>query len=1154
MHLPSLRFFSPTSRRLLAVGLLALFVALNTPIFAQTDGPRKVLVLNSYHRGYAWSDNVIEGIESVLSPSDELELYIEYMDTKRHFSLPYLKRLRDIYADKYSAETFEVIISADDTALDFLLARRGDLFPGIPVVFCGVNDFQDPRIAGHGRITGVNEVADFAGNVELILRLHPGTRRIAIISDETISGKIGAAQVNGIAPDFADRVEFVYLTGKSVSELRAALNSQPEDTVALQLSFYRDRKGRSLSSKESAKLVAQSSDFPVYSCWDNLLVNGILGGRMTSGFEQGRAAAEMARRILDGESVESIPIVRESPNVYMFDYEVMRRFGLGMSDLPAGSVVLNRPVSFYSMYWRELWAATVFMVLQSLLILRLLYSGRMRKRAQKSLQNHMEFLRVLIDTVPHPFFYKNREGKYLGCNTAFAEQVMGIERDRIIGGSMRELPEAVPDELAQEHTRYDEELYRKEGVRTYEAEVQCADGSRREFLISKAVFRDTSGHVGGLVGVMMDLSDLRRAEAALRESEKRFRDISENALEWIWEVDAEGVYTYASPVVEKILGYTPDEILGKHFYDLFHQDDREELKRKALDVLSKKQCLREFINRNIHKNGQVVWLATSGVPVLDDDGNLLGYRGADTDITERKRAEETLKERERFLRAVFDSIQDGICVLDPELNIIRVNKWHEAMYTCEMPLVDKKCYSAYQGRESACPWCPTLKALETGETHSTEVPYPSEVNPTGWIDLSAFPLKDADGQVTGVIEYAKDITERKQAEEERRKFEAQIQQAQKLESLGVLAGGIAHDFNNLLTAILGNADLALSELSPVSPARENLEAIERTSRRAAELCKQMLAYSGKGRFVIRSVNLSEIVEEMTHLLEVSISKKAILKYNFADNLPSIKADPTQIRQIIMNLITNASEAIGDRSGVISISTGVTECDRAYLKGTYLDEELPEGLYVVLEVSDTGCGMDKDTLGGIFDPFFTTKFTGRGLGLAAVLGIVRGHDGAIKIHSEKGRGTTFRVLFPATAGLEETTAAEPTSEREWQGSGTVLLIEDEEAVRTTGKQMLEKAGFDVLTAVDGCQGVDVFRERADEIVCVLLDLTMPHKGGEETFHDVRLIREDVRVILMSGYSKQEVTDRFAGKGLAGFLQKPYQYSELIAELQKALEKK
>ena len=1144
--------FSPASRRFSILGLLVLFVALNLPISAHADGPHKVLVLNSYHHGFAWTDGIVTGIESVFSSPERVELFVEQMDTKRHFNLRYLNQLRDIYAEKYRAVAFDAIISSDDNALDFLLANRDSLFPGAPIIFCGVNDIEAAWIASHESITGVNEAPDFRGTLEIALQLHPNTRQVAVICDQTTTGKAHVEYLSRITPDFADRVEFEYLTDKTVSELKESLRSLPEGCIVLLLSFFRDREGKTFSYRESTLLVAESCNAPLYTCWDTLMINGFLGGKVISSLAQGKTAAELARRILDGESAESIPIVRESPNVYMFDYQAMSRFGLSMSDLPADSVVLNRPISFYSTYWRELWAATIFMVLQSILILRLLYIGKMRKSAQKSLLNQTEFLHVLIDTVPHPFFYKNRKGKYLGCNTAFAEQIMGIEKERIVGRSTLELPEIVSDGLAKEHASHDEELYRNGTARPYEADVRCADGSRRKFVISKALFRNASGRVGGLVGVMMDLSELRRTEAALRESEQRFRDISENALEWIWEVDADGMYTYANPVVEKILGYKPDEILGRHFFDLFHPDDREELKRRATDVLSNKQCFREFLNRNIHKNGQEVWLSTGGVPVLDENGDLLGYRGADTDITKRKRAEEALRERERFLMAVFDSIQDGLSVLDPELNIIRVNRWHESMYASKMPLVGNKCYFVYQGRDSPCPWCPTLKTLETGESHSAEVPYPSEKNPTAWLDLSTYPLKDSDGQVVGAIEYAKDVTERKRAEESRRKFERQIQQAQKLESLGVLAGGIAHDFNNLLTAILGNANLALSELSPVSPARENLQAIETTSRRAAELCKQMLAYSGKGRFVIGSLNLSEIVEEMTHLLEVSISKKAILKYNFADNLPLIKADPTQIRQIIMNLITNASEAIGNRSGIISISTSVMECDRAYLKGTYLGEELQEGLYVSLEVSDTGCGMDKDTVGRIFDPFFTTKFIGRGLGLAATLGTVRGHNGAIKVRSKKGRGTTFTLLFPVAAEPDEIAARQLSFENEWQGIGTVLLIEDEEAVRITAKLMLERAGFDVLTAADGREGSELFRDRADEIVCVLLDLTMPHKGGEETFRELRLVREDVPVILMSGYSELEVTERFAGMGLSGFIQKPYQYSELAAQLRKVLE--
>jgi CheY-like chemotaxis protein len=254
----------------------------------------------------------------------------------------------------------------------------------------------------------------------------------------------------------------------------------------------------------------------------------------------------------------------------------------------------------------------------------------------------------------------------------------------------------------------------------------------------------------------------------------------------------------------------------------------------------------------------------------------------------------------------------------------------------------------------------------------------------------------------------------------------------------------------------------------------------------------------------------------------------------------------------MNLIINASEAIGEKSGVVTVSTGVMEADRSYLTETYLDENLPEGYYVSLEVADTGCGMDEQTRRKIFDPFFTTKFTGRGLGLAAVLGIVRGHGGALKVYSQPGRGTTFKILLPASQQPAEKSVGTSATKQEWAGSGVILVVDDEENVRITAKRMLEIGGFTVLTAEDGRKALEVFRSRADEIGAVLLDLSMPHLGGEETFRELRRIRPDVRVILSSGYNEEQTTNRFAGKGLAGFVQKPYGVGTLVERIRQALE--
>ncbi len=396
------------------------------------------------------------------------------------------------------------------------------------------------------------------------------------------------------------------------------------------------------------------------------------------------------------------------------------------------------------------------------------------------------------------------------------------------------------------------------------------------------------------------------------------------------------------------------------------------------------------------------------------------------------------------------------------------------------------------------------------------------------------------------------ISERKWAEEKRLQLERQMQQTQRLESLGVLAGGIAHDFNNLLAIILGNANLAMEELPTDSPVRDSLHAIEATSLRAAELCRQMLAYSGKGWFAIETMDLNALIDEMVALLKASIAKKTTLNLTLDADLPALRGDPSQIRQVVMNLVINAAEAIGDEGGVVTISTGALKCTHEELSDAYLNETLNGGLYAWLEIADSGCGMDADTQRRIFEPFFTTKFTGRGLGLSAVLGIVRGHHGALRVRSALGQGTTIRVFLPAlqTAHTETGTAAE-VAHADWRGTGTILLVDDEESVRVMVGRMLERLGFQVLTAANGREALYLYQARRARIVMVLLDLTMPVMDGEEAFNALRRINPQLRVVLSSGFTESEIAPRFAGLGLAGFLQKPYALYDLARCLHRVL---
>jgi PAS domain S-box-containing protein len=419
------------------------------------------------------------------------------------------------------------------------------------------------------------------------------------------------------------------------------------------------------------------------------------------------------------------------------------------------------------------------------------------------------------------------------------------------------------------------------------------------------------------------------------------------------------------------------------------------------------------------------------------------------------------------------------------------------------------------------------------------------------VSMSVSPIHGPDGRVIGASAIARDITERKRAAEQQRRLEGQLQQAQKLESLGVLAGGIAHDFNNLLVGILGNAELVWDATPADAPAREPLERIRRSANRAADLTKQMLAYSGKGQFVVEPLDLSSRVREMSELLNASMSKSVRLHKQLAEDLPRIEADAAQMSQVIMNLITNASEAIGDGGGTCSLRTGVMEVDAGYLDGARVGADAPAGRYVYIEVSDSGCGMDEETAARIFEPFFTTKFTGRGLGLAAVLGIVRGHHGAIKVESAPGRGTTIRVLFPVTGQSARTRTSLQQLPPAGSGARIVLVVDDEEEVRSVAKEILERDGFRVLLAEDGREAQAMYRAHADDIDVVLLDLTMPHADGEVTLGEIRRVRNDAAVVLSSGYTAEDVSRRFAGVELSGFLQKPYTAQALTAVVRAAI---
>ena len=449
--------------------------------------------------------------------------------------------------------------------------------------------------------------------------------------------------------------------------------------------------------------------------------------------------------------------------------------------------------------------------------------------------------------------------------------------------------------------------------------------------------------------------------------------------------------------------------------------------------------------------------------------------------------------------------------------------------------------------EAACRFAMEDRVSTSAEAHITP--------PGRWFEVTAYPVEG------GIGVQLLDITSRKAHEElmqaeassaalqkaldaERSRRLVELRETQKRESLGVLAGGIAHDFNNLLVAILGNASIALADIEAQHPSRAAIEDVEKAAHRAAELTRQLLAYAGRGHFVVEKLDLAAQVQEMTNELRSALSPKATLRLEFGRDLPAIEGDAAQLRQVVMNLLTNASDALGDAEGTITVKMDA----RAIAGGLDAFPTLTDGTYVCLEVSDTGHGMDTAVKARIFEPFFTTKFTGRGLGLAAAKGIIEGHGGTITVRSEPEHGATFTVYFPA---LAEQAPAPPLVMRKTPVGTCVLVVDDEPLVRRAARTMLERQGVEVLEAADGEQALEIYKQNRDRVRAVLLDLAMPRMDGQETLRRLRASPSSVPVLLMSGYDENNVTGGELGRGAAGFLQKPFRAADLARGLEQVL---
>jgi two-component system, cell cycle sensor histidine kinase and response regulator CckA len=686
--------------------------------------------------------------------------------------------------------------------------------------------------------------------------------------------------------------------------------------------------------------------------------------------------------------------------------------------------------------------------------------------------------------------------------------------------------------------------------RPFDAEYRIrriSDGAERWVHGLGEVELDASGRAVRMFGVIQDVTERRGTELALQEKSRELEAFFNSALELLCIADADGRFRRLNREWERVLGYRREELEGQRLVDLVHPDDLPATLAALGDLTAQKEVF-DLTNRYLCRDGSYRSIEWRAIPVGD-----VVYAAA-RDVTERRRFEEALRlSEEKFSKAFRDApiwisiatVTDGT-YLEINDQALRISGFSREELIGRRA-VDTGWISAENRRK-------LLAVLERdGRIHDLELTFHAK-DGREIIGLVHGERIVVDGQDC-ILATTVDVTGLRRAEAERLGLERQLLHAQKLESLGVLAGGIAHDFNNLLMGIQGSLELATRSLPPAGAVATAIEQAAQAARRATDLTRQMLAYSGKGRFEITRIDLNALVEENAGLFRSAVARSATLNVVLSELEPAIDADAGQAQQVVMNLITNAAEALGGRPGVVTLATGLVECDASYLAASRVSERARPGRYAYVEVSDTGCGMDRETLDRLFDPFFTSKFTGRGLGMSVVLGIVRGHKGAILIDSAPGRGSVVRVLLPAAearVSWDSAVREAGPSPRAVVPRGLVLLVDDEDVVRAPCRGYLQHRGFAVLEAESGPVALELLQGRPHEIACVILDLTMPGMGGAAVFKEILRIRADLPVILASGFAEGAALQDFGETRPAGFLQKPFRLEALVKAIERVLD--
>jgi len=1031
----------------------------------------QIFVLHSYTHEYPWTHDQHEGFIQALAAEGQVEPIVstEYLNTKRRaYDEAYANEIARHFRIKYADYNPTSIYVTDDNALLFARDYLPRIFPDTPIFFSGVNDYAILNSLDSSLFTGVFEEKEVGPNLDWLLRMDKDANDLVFIGDGSNTYQAIEREARKALEQYPIRATFV--AEKRLDKALALLGDLPGKYLFLTtLGGMTDANDNVLPLRETMRSLAQTGRI-VISMEDVYIIEGVLGGYVTSGQKQGMSAAQLLVAYLRGEAIADLAPILKSPNTFIFDDRVIRQNGLELpDDLRVKAILLNPRMGFYRQYRTVILGSLVGLAV----LLFLVIAGSLLFLTQK-----------------------NRE--------------------------------------------------------------------------------------------------LNVARKSAESANTRFNEIAEQSRTVHWEINAEGLYTSISDVSEALVGYRPEDIVGKKYFHDLHMAE-------VIEAVARREPFRDIENKMQSKDGRLIWCASNGIPILDSNGNYKGYRGSDIDITERKRTEVELLRRSEFEQLVAEISSEIARMsggdIDPVLNralasigaFTAADRAYVFQFKNNGTHVDNTYEWCADGVEpqihnlknipvaDELPWfVEQVRKHDIFQVSDVGVLQPEarlereHFQAQGIKSLIVIPMKPL-GQLTGFIgfdviteyrnwseddksllrfigETFSHVIERERGEEERKKLQTQLIQAQKMESIGTLAGGIAHDFNNILSSIIGFTELALGEAEKNSSIEESLREVYAAGNRAKELVRQILAFARKSGEETKPVKLQAIAEEIIHLLRSSIPASIEIITKF-DSTGLIMGNPAQLHQIVMNLCANAAHAMEEKGGTLTISTRDVDYDQTPLAGNLLKRGRK---YVRLKVSDTGTGIPPEIIDSIFDPYFTTKKTGEGtgMGLAMVQGIVESYGGQITVDSKLDEGSTFTIYLPLTT--QSATQREHEPEILPPGNERILLVDDEAPIVKMSSRMLEGLGYQVTARFSSTDALELFKARPTDFDLVVTDMTMPDMSGDELAIEMMKIRSDIPVILCTGYSKRISDESVYDLGIKALVNKPFVRADLAKAVRNVLD--